>query len=281
MDEVAKYMLLGLLQGATEFLPVSSSGHLVAAQALLGLDAPGLLVEVSLHFGTLLAILVVFRRDLLRLASDAVKGVVLLARGRAGEVAEQAPRFPVAVAIAIGSVPAAVVVLCLHDSLTDVFQNVQASSALLVLTGLLLIASGYAPQGTKTTPGPREGFAVGVAQAAALLPGISRSGATIVAGYFLGIQREEAARFSFLLAVPALAAAMALEVFKLLRADAPQSVLAQGGAIALACGTATAALVGWLALVLLFKVVRKGKLHWFGAYCVPAGILFFVLSLLS
>ena len=114
MGEVLKYMLLGLLQGATEFLPVSSSGHLVILKNLLGVESNGLLLEVCLHLGTLVAILLVFRSDLWKLIVDGVKGAWRLARGRRTELAEAAPGFSTALAIVVGSVPAAAVGLLIH-----------------------------------------------------------------------------------------------------------------------------------------------------------------------
>lgn len=278
MREVVEYVLLGLIQGATEFLPVSSSGHLVAARELLNMRGPGMLLEVCLHVGTLVAILIVLRSELWKLIIDAPRGALLLLRGRRDAIDTEAPTFRIALAIVVGSVPCAIAGVWLHDAIGRVFENVQASSALLVLTGVILLASRLAQQGQRTTVSPLRGLLIGIAQAAALLPGISRSGTTIVTAYFLGIDRKLAARFSFLLAVPALAGAAVVEMARALNASAADPALTQGEVIGLACGAATAALVGWACLVLLFKVVQKGKLYWFGAYCVPVGILLFALG---
>jgi len=278
MRELAEYVLLGLIQGATEFLPVSSSAHLVAAGHILHVRTPGVVLGVCLHFGTLVAILIVLRREVWNLIRDTLRGMRLLLLGRRDAIDSEAPTFRIALAIVVGSIPAAVAGLGFYDAIEKAFESVQVTGVLLVVTGILLLVSRFAPQGKEVTVGPLKGFFIGLAQAAALLPGISRSGTTIVSACFLGIDRKLAARFSFLLAVPALSGAAALEAAKMLNAGAARQTLAQGEAVALGCGTATAAIVGSICLILLLKVVQKGKLHWFGAYCVPLGIVLFALG---
>ena len=267
----------------TEFLPVSSSGHLVVARKLLGLEAPELFLEVCLHAGTLVAIVAVFYRDLFRLLKDGVKGLALFCRGAGrAAVAQQAPLFGTAVSIVVGTIPAAVVGLALHDAIKGLFGDPRWCGALIAVTGLLLIASRSAPAGQRRQVSLLRGLVIGIAQALALLPGISRSGSTIVTGYFVGLERSEAARFSFLLSVPALAGAMAWELAKRFSAShatgGEKLALSGDAVIGIALGTLIAAVVGWVCLKVLFRIIRKGKLHWFGAYCVPAGLLFFALS---
>jgi len=277
--QLLRYILLGLLQGITEFLPISSSAHLVAAGAFLGVHGPPLFMEVCLHFGTLAAVLLVFRREIGRLVTDAVKGTAFLMRRTPWEeVLRRAPLFGMAVAIVIGTVPAAAAGLLFRDAIQAVFEgDVQLCGLLMMVTGLILLASRYAPQGSATTIGPFRGLAVGIAQAVALLPGISRSGSTIVAGYFVGLEREFAARFSFLLSVPAVAGAMVLELRRYVLAGSAASAQGVGGAGAntpgLIGGALAAAVAGTICLVLLLKIVQKGKLHWFAAYCMPVGAL--------
>lgn len=282
MRELLTYVLLGAIQGATEFLPVSSSGHLAAAQHILGVEAPGLLVEVCLHLGTLLAIVAVFRKDIAALLLDTLKGGRLLLRHQGDLIAAQAPMFPMAVAIAIGTVPVAVAGLSpLYDVVERISQDMRISGLLICVTGAMLLVSRFAPAGRSVSVRPLAAVGIGLAQVLALAPGISRSGATITAGYFLGIERGLAARFSFLLAAPALAGAMVLETGKLLAASGVQeggAALTRGHAVGLACGTLVAGAVGWLCLRWLFAVVARGRLHWFSAYCIPVGIVFFALS---
>ena len=266
-------ILLGALQGATEFLPVSSSGHLVAAQELLGMESPGVFLEVCLHFGTLVAILVVFRAELARVVLDGFRGLGLLLRGEGHRIAEQAAAWPTCVAIIVGTVPAAAAGMLWERSIERLFDgNLSACGVFLFVTGLVLLASRYAPPGSVKTLSPGRGLLIGLAQAVALLPGISRSGSTIVAGLFLKLERDTAVRFAFLLAVPALAGAM---LWKLIR---PGAVAPSVAWLPLIVGTVVSALVGTVCLVLLVSVIRKGRLHLFAAYCLPAGAILFVLG---
>ena len=283
MSELLKYVLLGLLQGVTEFLPVSSSGHLVVLERLLAVDvgSGGMLLEVCLHLGTLAAVLIVFWRDAWRLLADGLRGALLWVSGRRSEIAQQAPHFPTALAILVGSVPAAIVGALLKLTLDERIKDVRLAGAMLIVTGLLLLSVRRAQATSSAVVGPRKGLLIGIAQAFALLPGISRSGTTIVAGCLLGLPREAAARFSFLLAIPAMLGAGVLEIVLALGVQQPDGVTHSPPFFAIACGTVVAALTGWACLVLLFRVVRGGRLHWFAAYCLPAGVLFLALGLFS
>jgi len=266
-------VLLGLVQGLTEFLPVSSSAHLAAAQALLGVQAPAAGVAIALHCGTLLAILIVFWRDLWAVALDGLRGGLGILRGESMRtIVQTAPLWPTAVAIVLGSVPAGLAGLLLGEKVELLFSNVVASGALLFVTGLLLLSSRCAPAPRTDRVDARRGLVIGMAQAAALLPGISRSGATIVTGCLLGVERRAAGRFSFLLAVPAMVGAA---LWELRRASAaPQAAAGQDELIragALAAGVLVSTLVGTVCLLFLLRVVERGRLHWFAAYCLPAG----------
>jgi undecaprenyl-diphosphatase len=277
-------VLLGMLQGLTEFLPISSSAHLVAAQAALGVEAPGVLLEVALHFGTLLAVLVVFWRRLCAVVLDFLIGCrALAAHGGLRAALDAAPLFPTGVAIVAGTAPAVCVGLAFGDSLEAAFQDLALTGALLMATGLVLLSLRGAAEGGTTSVGPGRGLMIGIAQAAALLPGISRSGITIVTARHLGVESGASARFSFLLAVPALVGASAWELGKaapdLLSgpAEGGEPLVAVG---ALAAGTLAAALVGTVCLLVLLRLLRQGRLHWFAAYCLPAGALMVAAGLL-
>jgi undecaprenyl-diphosphatase len=279
---ITEAILLGLTQGATEFLPVSSSAHLVVVQALLDVSAPGIGLEISLHFGTLLAILIVLRRELARLARDGVRGFRLAVSGAAtADVRQQAPMFATAVALLIGTVPIAVTGVLLEQTVARLFEEemLTVCGLLLVATGLVLLVSRFAPKPRTGIVRPATGFLVGVAQCFALAPGISRSGITIAAGYFAGIERDAAARFSFLLAVPALAGAGVWKARRIVTGTGvPDSLAAGPGLLALVVGTAMAAAAGTLCLMLLMRVIRRGRLHWFAAYCIPTGILIVLVN---
>jgi len=283
VHSILAYVLLAILQGITEFLPVSSSGHLVAARTLLGMEDAPLLLEVSLHFGTLLAILVVFRNEIIHLVADAVRGVGLLLGGTPpDQVKERAPSAPMALAVVVGTLPAAAAGLLFHDRIEGLFAGKLAfSGSMMLVTGCILLAARFLGTGERLRVGPPAGLLVGLAQACALLPGISRSGITIVAGYSLGLTPSLAARFSFLLAVPVVGGAMLLETVRTLGGSASsQGGLAAGELPGMGLGVAASALVGWLCLRLLLRVIRGGKLHWFAAYCLPAGAVFLILGLL-
>ena len=245
-------ILLGILQGLTEFLPVSSSGHLVIAQSLLpGFLEPAVVFDVLLHAGTLAAVLVYFRRDLLEI------GRGFLSPGEGG--------FHLPVLLAVGTVPAALVGVFFADAIKPLFAAPASASAGLLVTSLLLFAAwkigteGRRTLQSLTLPGA---LLIGVFQAIAIVPGVSRSGATIAAGVFLGLSGRDAARYSFLLSIPAIAGA----------------VLFESGAIANAvnlpfylAGAVSAALVGWASIAFLMKLLGKGVLMPFAVYCLVLG----------
>jgi len=241
--------ILGVLQGLTEFLPVSSSGHLVLAEAFLGVEAPGATFEIFAHAGTLVAILVYFRRDIGAMA-------VSCATLRRDE------HTKAALLILLGSVPAAAVGLGLRDHIEPLFDLPVLAACMLLVTAGILFATRLIPRGRREV-GPGTAIAMGVAQAIAILPGISRSGSTIAAGMAAGADKEKVARFSFLLVIPALAGATALELAKgpEMEALAPSLI-----------GAATAFVSGILALHLLLRVVARGRLDRFGWYCLAVGL---------
>jgi len=185
---------LGVLQGLTEFLPVSSSGHLALAEHFLGVRSPGIAFEVFAHFGTALAVIVFFRR---RVASI----VVALVRALVGASHEPA-EARLGVRLAVGTVPAVVVGYLSNDQIKSAFANPTLVSGLLVLTGCVLWLTRRLSPGARPVESLRDALVIGMAQAVAILPGISRSGSTISAGLALGVQREQAAEFAFLLSIP-------------------------------------------------------------------------------
>lgn len=252
-------LLLGLLQGLTEFLPISSSGHLVLAQALLGVEAPGVALEIVLHAGTLLAVVAYYRRDLVHLAA----GVLRFAAtgGRDGRRDAHYVLW-----LVVGTIPVVVVGLLLKSSVEEVFQSARVAALLLMGTGLLLLSTRFYRRGDRGM-GPGPALLAGVFQAVSLLPGVSRSGATISAGLLAGIRPREAARFSFLLSIPAIVGAVVVTLPEVARE-------ASGGAVgAYAAGFAAAAVSGYAAIAVLLRVIGRGHLAPFGLYCLLAGAL--------
>ncbi len=251
-------IVLAVLQGITEFLPISSSGHLVLAQKLMRLQQDHMLLDTMLHAGTAVSILVVFRGDI----SDLVKGLF------SSEAARRIETFRYALFIVIATIPAGVAGILWKDFFERRFEDPLVTGAMLLVTALLLFLSLRAP---RTTHGLTmlSICAIGLAQACAIFPGISRSGATICVALLAGVHRDEAARFSFLLALPAILGAIVLQA-----GDIAGSHLSLG---LLGLGFAGSCLTGIIALKLLLRFVHRGTLYYFGFYCALVGILSIVV----
>ena len=246
-------VLLGLVQGLTEFLPVSSSGHLVVAQAAVGLTAPGVVVEVLLHVATLLAVVIVYRTRLVELATGCLRGRVAAWR--------------MVGLLALASVPAAVVGLALQDFFERTFDSLLVVGVDFLVTGCILWSTRrVAPRASLDEPGATAAGAIGLAQAVAILPGISRSGTTVAAALWFRVRPERAAEFSFLMALPAIAGAAVLELRHLsMGADgAGWGPLALGFVVALASGV--------FAIRFLVALLRRGAFHRFAPYCWAIGL---------
>jgi len=245
-------LILGIVQGATEFLPVSSSGHLVIGQALMHIRIPGVAFEVAVHVATLLSVLLVYRSRVRALARGAMKGE------------KEAWRYLGLLFLA--TVPAAAVGLGAGDAIEALFDAPAVAGGALLVTGTFLWSTRW-PLGRnpKGKPGIRAALLMGLAQAFAILPGISRSGATVVMGLWLGIEAEEAAAFSFLMAVPAILGAAVLELPNL----AETGTGLQGAAVWV--GGVGAAVTGVLAIRTFVAMLRRRSFHRFGPYCWLVG----------
>lgn len=245
----------GLIQGLTEFLPVSSSGHLVLIPALFGFEEPGLAASVMLHLGTLLAVVLYYRADLLRLLhlrrDPEARRILLL--------------------LAIGTVPAALFGLTLHGPIEVVFSEPWLAAVALMVTGAILLFTLLVGRGVRRLAEGRwtDGLVVGLAQAFALLPGISRSGMTIAAGMAQGFERREAARFAFLLSIPAIGGAALIDGYDLVQRG--------GFTWDLLLGMAVAAVVGYLAIAGLLRVLVRVGLLPFAVYCLAFGAVAYFL----
>ena len=247
-------ILLGILQGLTEFLPVSSSGHLVLVQSLLpGFDGPAAAFDVLLHGGTLLAVLAYFREDVVQIVRDL---------GRPDKAGLRLP-----ILLLVGTLPAGIVGVCFDDAIKPLFSSPRAASLGLIVTSVLLFGAWKLGKGgDRTLAGLTipAAFLIGAFQAMAIVPGVSRSGATIAAGLFLGLSGPVAARFSFLLAIPVISGALVLESGSLLQTGLPLSYLA---------GAFAAAVVGWASIALLMRILDRGNLLPFAVYCLALGVL--------
>lgn len=254
--DIIKVILLGLVQGLTEFLPVSSSGHLVLAAEVLNFHEKGIAFEVFVHLGTLFSVLIAFRKDIQKMLVAPFQ--YLRAKTNDEEVKNY---FFLDIYIICGTIPAALIGLLFKSEIESVFSNILLVISMLAVTGTLLLLSRFiSPRDENITLS--KGFLIGIAQAFAILPGISRSGSTIVTGIFLGLNRENAARFSFLLALPAILGASILKINDLLTMGNNSIPVGY-----LFIGTAVAFISGYLAILWLLNVVKKGKLEWFAYYC--------------
>lgn len=256
-------VFLGMVQGLTEFLPVSSSGHLALIEKLFGLAGGGLRFEVFVHLGTLLSVVIVLRKKILKLVRSVFKGRIYSDRGR---IRFSDDNLRQALLLIAATVPAAAVGLLFGDAVEQAFQSPLAVSACLVITGAILFGTRFVRPGGEKMNWWRA-LAVGCAQAAAILPGISRSGSTIAAAVYSGVDQENAAEFSFLLSIPVILGAGLLKFKHVLKDGIPS-----GEALTLAVGGAAAAAFGYLGIKLLLGIVRKHRLDFFAYYCWAAGL---------
>jgi undecaprenyl-diphosphatase len=245
-------ILLGLVQGLTEFLPVSSSGHLVVAEAAVGLRTPGVIVEVTLHVATLVAVAIVYWRRITELAVGAVRG----ARAAWSAIG----------LLALASVPAGIVGVLFQDWFERVFDSLLFVGVDFLVTGFILWSTRAAAMGTREQPSPGGATAIGLAQAAAILPGISRSGSTVAAGMWAGVDPVRAAEFSFLMAMPAIAGAAVLQL-----PDLRQGAVSVGAG-PLAVSFLVALVSGVFAIRLLVRLLARRAFHQFAPYCWAIGI---------
>jgi undecaprenyl-diphosphatase len=251
MHELFNYFALGVIQGVTEFLPISSDGHLVILGRWLPTPGHGLTEVVLLHLGSLGALLWAFRRDLLSTLRPAGPGEAM-----------GGPRLLALLALA--TLPVVLVGPLFHSLFQAVFDSVRVAALMLIVTGLVNLATRACRDGT-AAPGVRSSLVMGAIQVFALLPGLSRSSLTMSSGFALGVDRRQAARFSFLMAVPAIAGA---NVYEMSQLGGPHLVDPAG----IAVGILAAFFSGLLAIRALMGLVRRGRFEWFGVYCVAAGL---------
>ncbi|MEJ5368215.1 MAG: undecaprenyl-diphosphatase UppP [Bryobacteraceae bacterium] len=261
--------ILAILQGLTEFLPISSSAHLALAPWLLGWKDQGLAFDIALHFGTLLAVLLYFGKDWVRIFAAAI------GRPRSG-AEEDVPRHMLWM-LAAGTVPVGIAGLLLKDAAETVFRTPWVIGTMLILVGLLM---AWAERSARFSRGIgevgwRDAMAVGMAQALAVIPGTSRSGITLVAGLFRGLDRASAARFSFLLGTPAIGAAAADAFFDLYRAGG----IPQGERGVFFAAMALSAATGCAVIAWFLRFLRHRTLRFFVAYRIVFGILVLALAI--
>ena len=244
---ILEIIILGIIQGITEFLPISSSGHLVIAQNILGIKSPGNTLEVLFHFGTLMSVVYVFFEDL--------KQILLTMN----EKNNQSFIFY----IIIATLPAVFSGLLLKDYFLKIFDNVHLVGFALCSTGFILILSKRFKNNQKAITFSSS-IAVGIAQAIAIIPGISRSGSTISMCMYLGIPPKEAARFSFLLSIPVILGA---SILGFLEVESNNTF----NYLTLTVAITTSFFTGVIALKILLKILETGRFYFFGFYCLITG----------
>lgn len=255
---VLEAILLGAIQGFTEFLPVSSSGHLVMGQWLLGIPMPGVAIEVVLHFATLLSVIIVYRKRLLRLAR--------------GMLDRETGSWWYALLLVVATIPAGLVGLFLQDQFEALFDAPAVTGYMLLVTGVLLFSTRWVRNAdTRDDVQLPAAIAMGIGQAFAILPGVSRSGTTITVGLWGRLDAEKAAEFSFLMSIPAIAGATVLQTPHI--GTSVETV----GIATLASGFLAALLCGVAAIESLLWLVRRERFHLFAYYVWPVGVLFLLL----
>lgn len=263
--ELLQAILLGLLQGITEFLPVSSSGHLALAQAFIDSEIKtGITFEIVVHFGSFCSITLYYRKMIAQIITDLFKSFTPTALREKRFLHDTNTRL--SLIILLSMIPAMAVGFTLKDTIEGAFANPIFVSVMLLVTGSILFSTKFVTQTDKDVNYSR-GFWVGVAQAFAILPGISRAGSTISLGLLLGIDRTKIANFSFLMVLPVLAGAMLLEILELIEVGMGSLSVA-----ALLAGYLTSFITGYFALKYLIILLKKDKFHYFAYYCWPLGL---------
>ena len=262
-------MVLGIVQGITEFLPVSSSGHLVLLQKIFGITEPALLFDTAVHGGTLVAVLVVLRSDILNILRRIIQ--------------------PLTLYLIVATIPAVIAALLFRDTIENAFASASLLGfAFLVTSALLLVSDLYCRRGAKPgglparldAPPPMrtqdemnliDALLIGIFQAVAIIPGISRSGATISGALFRKIDRDFAARFSFLLSIPAILGALILQLKDIVKTDSVS--MDTIGLVPIITGTVCACIVAFFSISFTLKIVREHSLRGFALYTGILGLI--------
>ena len=267
MNDIVRSIVFGIVQGLTEFLPVSSSGHLEIAKYVMGDDSvaqQSMMMTVVLHFATALSTIVVFRKEIGEIVSGLFKP------------SEDRSEFWFCVKIVLSMIPAAIVGVCFDEQIETLFsQQMLLVGLMLLVTGALLLMADRA----KTTEKPVSvvnAVIIGISQAIAILPGISRSGATISTSVLLGIDREKAARFSFLMVVPLIFGKMAKDVLSAVKDGT--TLVDAGQMLPLTIGFVAAFVTGLVACLWMIRLVKACQLTWFSIYCFIVGVLVIIES---
>ena len=263
-----KSIILGLIQGLTEFLPISSSGHLVICKNLLDMETQGVIWEIALHFSTLLAIIGVFYKDIFMILKSSCLSCKKLFSGESIiHIFKNEPHTRIFLLIIIGTIPTVIIAFSFRTAFESLFNKPGITGYMLIVTGTMLWFTKYdlRTNSNKKNLGIYDALIIGAVQGLAITPGISRSGTTIATATFRGVDRETAARFSFLLVIPVILGAMAMM--------AKDTITLKNEEISfLIIGSVVALITGYISLRILIRIVNNGKLHLFSYYCWPVGL---------
>lgn len=259
LEQLIRIIISGIVQGLTEWLPISSTGHLRLVEHFLDFKVP-ILFDVILHVGTLIVVVVFFREEISKLFSALV---------RLDFETEYGKMVPL---IIVGVVPTLLIGIIFGNLIEETFQDALPISIALVLCGFILYSAKFSREKNDSISYTTAAM-IGLAQGIAIIPGISRSGATITVALLLGIKREKAFRFSFLLSIPAILGALVLTLYM----ELDELASANLGVVQILAGVAISMFVGYLALKLLWKTVKKGKFHLFAFYCWLLGAFLILL----
>jgi undecaprenyl-diphosphatase len=251
---IQQSVILGIVQGITEFLPISSSGHLVILQHLFGIKEPQVTFDIFLHLGTLISILIYFRKEIIGMFTWRSRTILY---------------------VVVASIPTFIIGFTLKDAVEELFARPHVVGYMLLATGILLISATFYSRRRGMTNSKNIGFVnsiiVGAAQGIAVMPGISRSGATIASGILSGVGKDVAFKFSFLLAIPTILGA------SLLKCGQIGFAFTSGELLSFLSGGAVAMVTGLAAINLLAKIIRANALYIFGIYCILAALSIIVL----
>lgn len=275
MLDIISAIILGAVQGLSEFLPISSSGHLALIPNLLGVET-GLAFDTVLHIGTLVAIFSFFWQDIINLIKGFLLSLIDMTEGFDVFKRELkiVPEKRFAWLIIVGSIPTAIIGLLLKDAIENIFRGTIFVGFFLIITGLILYYSERHSSGNITAKDMsfKQSIIVGICQGLAVLPGISRSGSTIASGLCLGLEREYAARYSFLLSVPAVIGAGLIQIKDIATIDISFGVIL--------AGFISSVVFGYLAIKLLMKMIKGWSLDIFAYYCWIVGAITLILSII-
>ena len=269
-------IILGIVQGLTEFLPVSSSGHLVILQNFMGISEGSLEFAIVLHLGTLLAVVIAYYESIWNMFKQFFLMLADLITLK-GPCFEKSKYRKYIVYILMASIPAGIVGVLFEDFISEKFGSIIIVGFTLLITGVLLVlgdAIGKNNRGHIENVGAGKAFIIGIFQMFAITPGISRSGSTIVGGLLSGLKKEEAVEFSFLMSIPAVLGSLLLKIKDIIAIGATTSF------VPLIIGFFCSLVIGYFSIVLLNNIVKKGKLYYFSIYCWIVGLALIIYQVL-